>query len=105
MSKKQEEAIQGYVARKLEIAVDEAAELLGVSMDAALAILDGMPEYTFTPKAYRGRTDYPNVYHLPLGPDPRLKADGTRDMGHALSQNAHRGAFESRRAMGDGEDA
>ena len=94
MSKEQEEQIRAYVARKLEIAVDECAELIGVSMAAAQAILDAMPEYTYTAKAYRGRTDYPNVYHAPLGPDPRDRPDGTRDMGHVLAHNAHLGAFE-----------
>lgn len=87
MSKAQEQAIREYVAVKLEIATDEAAELLGVSQAEAQAILDGMPEYVATPKAYRGNTAYPNVYHAPLGPDPRDRGDGTRDNGMVAAHN------------------
>ena len=86
MSREQEEKVRAFVAKRLEIAVDECAELLGVDMGEAQAVLDGMPEYTFTPKAYRGRTDFPNVYHAPLGPDPRVRADGSVDRGYALAQ-------------------
>lgn len=100
-TKEQLAAIKAFVDKRLEIAVDECAELLSVSMEDADAILAAIPEYAFTPKAYRGRTDFPNVYHAPLGPDPRDKADGTRDTGHVLAHNAHLGAFEGARAMGD----
>lgn len=100
-TKDQLESIRAFVAKRLEIAVDECAELLGVSMEDADAILAAMPEYAHTPKAYRGRSDWPNVYHAPLGPDPRDKADGTRDNGHVLAHNAHLGAFEGSRAMGE----
>jgi hypothetical protein len=89
MSAAQEAKIREFVAKKLEITVGETEKLLGVTPAEAERILDGMTEYVSVKTYGVGG----KVYHLPLGPDPRERPDGTRDQGAVADHNVGRKGF------------